>query len=159
MKKIILIISMLLILFVSCVSTTVEVYSDINMKGKTIYLSIDKQTTSVTSGGIGVPVGGTMLVSASTETFMLGSIKDVQLIRQNLIDKGYDVVNNPDDADIILVGESDSSVDLSRVRLGFFDKDTGDLVMVCEGTYGLGWDMQDDLNKALKKALESIPKL
>ena len=159
MKKIILIISMLLILFVSCVSTTVEVYSDINMKGKTIYLSIDKQTTSVTSGGIGVPVGGMMLFSSSTETFMLGSIKNVQLIRQNLIDKGYDVVNNPDDADIILVGESDSSVDLSRVRLGFFDKDTGDLVMVCEGKYGLGWDMQDDLNKALKKALESIPKL
>ena len=61
------------------------------------------------------------------------------------------------DADYAVVIESTSNEDRSKVLIGFYDIATNQLLFVCEGKYGLGWDVQDDLNKALLKALEMVP--
>jgi len=146
------------ILLVSCVSTNIEYYSNPTQNANRVFIQLDQSTSSVDTSGVGyTTTSGWTFVASSSETIKLGTIKNRELIRSALEGKGYLVVNTLDEADIVMIGESTSGVDYSLVTLGFYDKTTNRLMFVCEGKYGLGWGIQDDFNKAVRKALESIP--
>ena len=143
---------------VSCVSTNIEYYSNASLTGNKVYLQIEQNTSAVETGGVGFTTGyGWSFMSSSSETIKLGTIKNKETIKSGLENKGYVVVNSIDESDIVLIGESTSNVEYSLVTLGFYNKESGTLLFTCEGKYGLGSGMQDDLNKAVKKALESVP--
>lgn len=146
------------ILLVSCVSTNIEYYSNPTQNANKVFIQLDQSTASVDVGGVGyTTTSGWTFVASSSETIKLGTIKNKELIKSALAEKGYMVVNTLDEADIVMIGESTSNGDYFLVTLGFYDKAKNQLMYVCEGKYGLGWGIQDDLNKAVLKALESIP--
>lgn len=145
-------------LLVSCVSTDIEYISTTKLNSNKVFIQLDPSSSAISSGGVGyVSNSGWAYMSSSTETIKLGTIKNKEIIRKALQEKGYEVVNSFEDADIILVGESTSNEFLSTVTLGFYEKQSQQLLFVCEGKYGYGWGMQSDLNHAVSKALESVP--
>lgn len=159
MRKILLLFLLLPVILGACVSTNLETYADVDMRSKNIYVALDTQTTSVSDGAFGVPIGSMMAFFSSSETVRLGTIRNEERVKRELSAKGYRVVGTREEADVVLVGENVSNADYTRVTLGFRDVHTGDLLILCEGTYGLGWSMQADVDHALGKAMESIPRL
>ena len=145
------------LLIISCVSTNIEYYSTSNVNSNKLFMQLDQSTSTVTTGGIGYTVYGLSYLSTSSETVKLGTIKNTEMIKKVLTNKGYQIVNSADEADIIMIGESTSNSDYSKVILGFYNKNTTELMFSCEGKYGLEWGVEDDLKKAIKKALESVP--
>ena len=146
------------LLLVSCISTNIEYYSGDTLNGNKVFMQLDQSVSSVDSASVGYTTGyGLMFFGSSSETVKLGTIKNKETIKKALENKGYQVVDSIDEANIIMVGESSSNGDYSKAILGFYDKSTHELMFICEGKYGFGWNVQDDLNKAVKKALESVP--
>ena len=159
MKKIFLLLSCLFLL-VSCISTKIEYFSEIEPNSNKVFIQLDQNTYAVNEGTVGYTTSsGLAFFGSDSETIKLGTIKNKELIKKALQEKGYEVVNSVDEADIIMVGESTSNSDYSKVSLGFYDKQSNQLLFICEGTFGIGFGIQSDLNNAVKKALESIPKV
>lgn len=157
MKKLLLTL-FCLVLLVSCVSTSIEYYATPKTNSNKVYMQLDQSSNTVSTGGVGYMTNyGWTFMGSSTETVKLGTIKNREIIKNALISKGFEVVNSIDDADIVMIGENSTNEEYTVITLGFYEKQTNQLLYVCEGKYGLGWGLQDDLNKAVKKALESIP--
>ena len=74
-----------------------------------------------------------------------------------LTQRGYKVVSNIKEADIVLLGGYSSNEIRSKVSLAFLDAYTEELLFTTEGMYGMGWDINGDVRGALKNALNSIP--
>lgn len=158
MKKISVLL-VIVVFIISCVSSNLELYSDMSRSGNKVYIEIDRQPQNIGTYGVGFSIGNSLLYSPSSETIVLGSVRNNQLITEELSSKGYIIVNNPNEADIIVLGESSSDSELSSVILAFYDAENGNLLMICEGKYGLGLGIQDDVNNALVKALEAVPEI
>ena len=159
MKKIFLLLTCM-ILLVSCVSTNIEYISATEVGDNKVFIQLDSGSNTISSGGYGyVSNSGWAYMSSSTETVKLGTIKNKETIKKALQEKGYEIVDSVEKADIVMVGESSSNEFLSTVTLGFYNKYTQQLLFICEGKYGLGWGIQDDVNHAVEKALETIPKV
>lgn len=159
MKKCLLTL-LVIILLVSCASTGIEYYGIPNINASKVFIKLDQTKTAVDAGGIGYITNyGFAYMGSLSETVQLGTIKNTEIIKKALEEKGYVVVNSIDNTDIVMIGESSSNADYSLVTLGFYDKQSNELIYVCEGKYGFGLGIQDDLNKAVKKAIESIPSI
>ena len=155
MKKLLLAMLMA-VLLVSCISTNIKYYSDVVDAGNRVFIRLEDTFTTFSN----MYVNGSVQVKATSEIVKLATIKNDAEIRAGLEKKGYVVVNNIDDADIIMVGESSTNDDYSVVTLGFYDSKNNDLLFMCEGQYGVGlFSLQHDLDKAVKKALESVPEV
>lgn len=141
--------------FTSCVSSEITEYKEISEDAKTVYVQLDSNTNIVSGGGYFSTNGTAMFYDI--ESGVLNTLKNRLMIQSSLTAKGYKVSNSIDEADLIMQGGFESSEIKTTVLLAIFDKESNDLLAICKGAYGMGLDLQDDINGALKKALEKIP--
>lgn len=160
MKKILFAL-VLCVMLVSCASTSIEYYSTPVLASNKLYIQLDQSTNTVSTGGVLYTdrYYGVTYVPPTSETAKLSTIRNIERIKEVLQSKGYVVVSSIDEADIIMVGESKSTSGSSVVSLGFYEKKTNQLMFICEGEYGYGFGVQDDLDNAILKALESVPQI
>ena len=156
-KSIFLVLLAICLLLASCVSSDLKKYSDKDLISGKILIQIDPSSSSMSGLGYGYSVGSMVFYSGSSETIKLGTIENREIVKKNFTQRGYTIVDNINDADYVVVIESSSNEDLAKVSIGFYEVSTNQLLFVCEGKYGLGWGFQDDLNKALLKALDAVP--
>ena len=156
-KSIFLVLLVICLLLVSCVSSDLRKYSDKELTSGKIIIQIDPSSSSMSGVGYGYSVGNMVFYSGSSETIKLGTIENREIVKNYFTQRGYTIVDNINDADYVVVIESSSNEDLAKVSIGFYEVSTNQLLFVCEGRYGLGWGFQDDLNKALLKALDAVP--
>ena len=157
MKKLIVPLFLICLLLVSCVSSDLRVYSSTKISSGKVFIQVDPSSSTVSGIGYGYSVGYMTFYSSAPETIKLGTIENNEIIKTSFIEKGYTIMTDAKDADYVVVIESTSNENRSKVSIGFYDIATSQLLFVCEGKYGLGWGIQDDLNKALLKALDMIP--
>jgi len=160
MKKIIYLFIMIFTVFMfsSCVSSKSSNYAIIPQEYENIFISLDSNKTTLTSGGYLSYANNSMTyIPSSSSEAVLDTIKNRITIQTELNYKGYKVVNNIDDADILMLGGYTTNEFYTDVILAFYNKSTNELLFTSEGRYGLGFGIQSDLNHALKKALEQIP--
>lgn len=157
MKRIAIPVVLICLLFVSCVSSDLKRYSDDNLVSGNVFIQIDQGSNTLSGIGYGYSVGNMTFFSSASETIKLGTIENREIVREAFTEKGYSILDDVSKADYIVVIESSSNEDLSKVSIGFYEKSTNQLLFICEGKYGLGWGIQDDLNKALLQALDAIP--
>lgn len=139
------------LIFASCSSSKITNYAEIPANCDKIFVSLNSDKTSVTVGFFG-EIG-----YVYSEDAVLGTLKNNLLVKEQLEAKGYTVVSDESDAQIIVLGESTSSPESSEVVLAFYEKETNTLLFVAEGEYGWGSSAQGDVVGALKKALEVVP--
>lgn len=122
-----------------------------------MYISVDEASKTIDGGSYLIPAGYTMVAISDTQTIKLGTIENKEIIKNSLVSKGYSIVKSMDSAGVVAVFESTTTPDKSIVNIGFYERETDELIFLCEGIYGTGSTMQDDLDKALLEALKSIP--
>ncbi|MBO4388583.1 MAG: hypothetical protein IK091_01970 [Spirochaetales bacterium] len=161
MKRILIPIVLICLLLVSCVSSEPKLkkYSDKDLISGKIVIQIDQDPKTVSLSGYGYMFGGFSLYSGTSETVKLGNIENKEAIRKTFVDKGYTILEDINESDYAVVIESTSNEDFSTVSIGFFEISSNQLLFICEGKYGSGWNVQDDLNQALLKALDAVPSL
>lgn len=159
MKRIVIPIVLICCLLVSCISSNLIRYSDEKLVSGKVFIQVDPSSSAVSGIGYGYNVGGMVYYAGTTETIKLGTIENKEIIKNSFISKGYSIMNEIQEADYLVVIESISNEDLSKVSIGFYELATSQLLFICEGTYGLGWGVQDDLNKALRQALDALPRV
>lgn len=159
MKKTLLPLLLVCFLFVSCVSSDFKKLSDKDIIPGKIIIQIDQSSNSMSGVGIGYSVGSVTWYTSTSETIKLGTIENKEIVKSSFIEKGYTIVEDVNEADYFVVIESTSNEDLAKVSIGFYEVPTYQLLLICEGRYGVGWGYQDDLNKALLKALDAVPSM
>ena len=160
MKNIIYIFVMMFTVFMhsSCVSSKFTNYVAIPQEYENIFIILDSNKTTLTSGGyLSYSNNSMTYIPSSLNEAVLDTVKNKVNIQTDLTSKGYKVVDKIDDADILLIGGYTTNELYTDVILAFYDKSTNALLFTSEGRYGLGIDTQSDVNHALKKALEQVP--
>lgn len=160
MKKVIYLFIMIftVFMFLSCVSSKSSNYAVMPQEYENIFMILDSNKTTLTSGGYLSYANNSMTyIPSSSSEAVLDTVKNKITIQTELNCKGYKVVSNIDDADILMLGGYTTNEFYTDVILAFYDKSTNELLFTSEGRYGLGFGIQSDLNHALKKALEQIP--
>lgn len=154
-----LLFSLLIVLLTSsCVSAKATTYSDIPDDYKSVYIILDSSKTTVASEGYFYYSYDTFsYIPGYSSDAMLDTVKNRVLIQTTLEGKGYIIVSNIDDADMILMGGYTTNELYTDVILAFYDKESNKVLFTSEGRYGIGLDLQGDVNGAVKKALESVP--
>lgn len=158
-KYLFLFFSLLALFLISCVSAKSTTYSVIPPEFEKVFIVLDTNKTTISGGGYLSYANNSMTyVPNYSSDALLNTVKNKVLIQTSLQEKGYKVVNDASQADIILMGGYETNEFFTDVILAFYNKDTNDLLFTAEGRYGLGLDIQMDVNGALKKALEQVSK-
>ncbi len=160
MKKnfvIVLVFALAALLFVSCSSSDVKIYSAFGPKSEKIYIQYVTGTTNVTETGYWYSSYDKQSHPyVYSESLNLSTVENRELVKSAFMAKGYRVVQDTE-ADSIVMVENKSDASYSRVSIAVYDKATQQLLFVCNGEYDtfLG-TAQYALEKALNQALSQI---
>ena len=155
MKKILLLfLSVSLIL--SC-STGSKFYKEYYTDENVVYLNIGESTEN----------GMDTIRYQSTFQIVQGKRTDVKLdteenrkvLEEALFEKGYILTDDIQSSSVILSVLDTSADGSTKVTLKLYRFPTEELLVECYGVYGMGEKTQKRMNKALKKALESLPSI
>ena len=146
------------LLLSSCISAKTTNYADVPEDYTSVCIILDSNKTTISSGGYMSYSNNTMTyIPSSSEDAVLNTVKNKVLMQTTLQEKGYKVLNNENEADMLILGGYETNELYTDVILAFYDRKTNDLLFTAEGRFGLGLDIQMDVNGALKKALEQVP--
>jgi len=160
MKKnflIVLVFVLASLLFVSCASSDVKIYSAMGPKSDKIAIVYNTGAQSVTDTGYWYSsYDNKAHPYVYSESINLNNVENRELIKSAFIVKGYQVVQDSE-ADSIAIVENKSDSSYSRVSIAVYDKATQQLLYVCNGEYStVILSAQGALDKALEQALSQI---
>jgi len=142
---------LLCLILAGCTSTKLISHDAIPDEKNTIYLAFDDyQATNV---------GGFMMgyvFIPYTETGSFNTLTNRMKAKEILCAKGYSITTKVENADLILYAGCESDL-VTEVTILIVDAITEKEYVITKGTYGMGWDLNDDIENALINALESIP--
>ena len=156
--KFLLVVIFVALIFSACVSAKATNYTNVPEEYTNVFVSLDSNKTTLTSGGyLSYTNNSLTYIPSSSSDAVLDTVNNKVAVQTNLNSKGYKIVNNIDDADMLMLGGYSTNELYTDVILAFYDKLSNELLFTAEGRYGLGFGIQDDVNHALRKALEQVP--
>ena len=158
MKKSIFLLFIVFIFFSGCTSAKFEEMKAIPEDYENVYICFDSSQTIIGRGPSFSSGNGYFSYNSGwSHSTTLDTIENRNIAIKILTQRGYKVVSNIKEADIVLLGGYSSNEIRSKVSLAFLDAYTEELLFTTEGMYGMGWDINGDVRGALKNALNSIP--
>ena len=156
--KFLLIVIFVALIFSACVSAKATNYTNVPEEYANVFVSLDSNKTTLTSGGyLSYTNNSLTYIPSSSSDAVLDTVNNKVAVQTNLNSKGYKIVNNIDDADMLMLGGYSTNELYTDVILAFYDKLSNEFLFTAEGRYGLGFGIQDDVNHALRKALKQVP--
>lgn len=160
MKKnflIVLVFVLASLLFVSCASSDVKIYSAMGPKSDRIAITYNTGAQSVTDTGYWYSSYDKQAHPyVYSESINLNNVENRERIKSAFLLKGYKIVQDSE-ADSIAIVENQSDSSYSRVSIAVYDKATQQLLYVCNGEYStVLLSAQGALDKALEQALSQI---
>lgn len=160
MKKnflIVLVFFLASLLFVSCASSDVKIYSAMGPKSDRIAITYNTGAQSVTDTGYWYSSYDKQAHPyVYSESINLNNVENRERIKSAFLLKGYKIVQDSE-ADSIAIVENQSDSSYSRVSIAVYDKATQQLLYVCNGEYStVLLSAQGALDKALEQALSQI---
>ena len=155
MKKSIFLLFIVFIFFSGCTSAKFEEMKAIPEEYENIYICFDSSQTIIGRGPSFSSGNGYFSYNSGwSHSTTLDTIENRNIAIKILTQRGYKVVSNIKEADIVLLGGYSSNEIRSKVSLAFLDAYTEELLFTTEGMYGMGWDINGDVRGALKNALK-----
>ena len=153
----VLVFALAALLFVSCASSDVKIYSAAGPKSEKIAIVYNTGAQSVTDTGYWYSSYDKQAHPyVYSESINLNNVENREKIKSAFLVKGYSIVQD-NEADSIAVVENKSDSSYSRVSIAVYDKATQQLLYVCEGDYSTAFGTaQYALDKALTEAISQI---
>jgi len=160
MKKnflIVLVFALAALLFVSCASSDVKIYSAMGPRSEKVAIVYNTGAQSVTDTGYWYSSYDNQTHPyVYSESINLNNVENREKIKSAFLAKGYRIVQDSE-ADSVAIVENKSDSSYSRVSIAVYDKATQQLLYVCNGDYSTMFlSAQGALDKALDQALSQI---